>query len=69
MKKLSTLFAALAVLVTNVMVAVVAYNYGVLSTGTGFSAPPATALLYGIPFLVLAAACALLAAFFRKKDR
>ena len=69
MKKLSSLFGLLAVLVANVMVAVVAYNYGVLTTDVSCSAPPATAFLYAIPFLVLAAACVILAVFFRKKGR
>ena len=69
MKKLSFLFTLLSVLVANVMVAVVSYNYGVLSTAAGYSAPPATAFLYAVPFLVLIAVCVILAVFFRKKNR
>lgn len=68
MKKLSLLFSVLAAVITNVMVGVVAYNYGVLATDLSCSAPPATAFLYGIPFAVLIAVCVVLAVFFRKKS-
>lgn len=67
MKKLSMLFALLAVLLTNGMTAVVAYTYGVLKTGAGYSAPAGTAFLYAIPFAVGIGACIVSAVYFKKK--
>ena len=69
MKRLSRILGLLAVVVTNVMVAVVAYNFGVLRTDVTCSAPAGTAFLYGIPFLVLIAVCVVLAVFFDRKSR
>ena len=70
MKKLSILFAALAVLLSDVMCAVVAYNYCDLLWGAkyaGYGAPASTAFLYAVPYAVGIAACAVLAVVFRKK--
>lgn len=52
MKKLSTIFAVLAILLSDVMCAVVAYNYCALEWGgkyEAWSAPASTALLLAIP--------------------
>ncbi len=70
MKKLSTLFAALAVLLSDVMCAVVAYNYCELLWGAkyaGYSAPASTAFLYAVPYALAIAACAALAVVFKKR--
>lgn len=53
MKKLSTIFAVLAILLSDVMCAVVAYNYCALEWGgkyEAWSAPASTALLLAIPY-------------------
>ena len=70
MKRLSRLFAALAVVISNVMCFVVAYNYRDMLCGiehAGYSAPANVAFLYAIPFLVGIIVCAILAIRFRKK--
>ncbi len=70
MKKLSTLFAALTVLLSDVMCAVVAYNYCDLLWGAkyaGYSAPASTAFLVAVPYAVAIAVCAVLAFVFRKR--
>ena len=72
MKKLFIVFSVLAVLLSDVMCAVVAYNYRGLICGienAGFSAPADIALLLAIPFLVLIAACVLLAVLFYRKSK
>ncbi len=53
MKKLSIVFWALAGLLSDIMCAVVAYNYCDLQWGgkyAGYSAPASTAFVYAIPF-------------------
>lgn len=70
MKKLSILFAALAVLLSDVMCAVVAYNYCELLWGAkyaGYSAPAATAFLFAVPYSIAIAVCAVLAVVFKKR--
>ena len=70
MKKLSLIFGASAVLLSDIMCAVVAYNYCALVWGgryAGYGAPPATALLYAVPYLIGIAVCAALALVFRKR--
>lgn len=70
MKKLFVLFGLLAVLLSNVMCAVVAYNYCSLTwcgQYAGCSAPANTAFLLAIPYLVGMIACIVLALLFRKK--
>ena len=67
MKKLSIVFWVLAVLLSDIMCAVVAYNYCDLLLGgkyAGYSAPASTAYMYAIPFalsiivnIVLAIVC------------
>ena len=69
MKKISSIFGLLAVLLTNVMVAVIAYNYGVMKAGTeygGYSAPENSVLLYAVPFLIGIIACIAAAVHFKK---
>lgn len=66
---LSRIFRAMAVLLACVMCALVAYRYCALEWGgryAGWSAPPATAFLYAIPFAAGIAACILLAKKFRQ---
>ena len=70
MKKLSYLFAALAIVLSDIMCFVVAYNYRDMLCGiehAGYSAPASTAFLYAIPFVVGIIVCAVLAIRFRKK--
>ena len=67
MKTLSIVFQILAVLLSNVMVAVVTWNYCYLKlNGMISSAPPSTAFLFGIPFLLAVAVCVDLAVVFGK---
>ena len=70
MKKLSYLFTALAIVLSDIMCFVVAYNYRDMLCGiehAGYSAPAGTAFLYAIPFVVGIIVCAVLAIRFRKK--
>jgi len=69
-KKLSVVFAILAVLLSDVMCAVVAYSYCNMQWGIkymGFSAPAGAAFLYAIPFCIGIAVCAALSLFFRSR--
>ncbi len=71
-RRLSYLFTALAVLLSDVMCAYVAYDYCSLWWGgryEGWSAPTWVAFLYLIPFGIGIAICAALARFFRKKHQ
>ena len=70
MEKLSCLFTALAIVLSDIMCFVVAYNYRDMLCGiehAGYSAPASTAFLYAIPFVVGIIVCAVLAIRFRKK--
>ena len=70
MKKLSYLFTALAIVLSDIMCFVVAYNYRDMLCGiehAGYSAPASAAFLYAIPFVVGIIVCAILAIRFRKK--
>lgn len=70
MKKLSYLFFGLAILLSNIMCAVVAFNYGKMLWGTknaGYSAPAYVALLWAIPFLIGIALCIIIAIIVRRK--
>ena len=72
MKKVSNLFIVLAILLSDIMCAVVAYNYCALQWGgqyAGYSAPPSTAFLYFIPYGIGIVFCIILARFFYKKGR
>ncbi len=67
MKKLSRVFAVLAVILSNVMCAAVAYEYGYLTACSACSAPASVAFFLAIPFGIAIAVCAGLALFFGKK--
>ena len=70
MKALSTVFWILAVLLSDVMCAVVAYNYCDMVWGikyAGYSAPVWTAFLIAIPYAVGITVCVVLAIIFKKK--
>lgn len=70
MKKVSYLFMVFAILLSDIMCAVVAYSYCALQWGgqyAGYSAPPGTAFLYCVPYGIGVAFCAILARFFYKK--
>lgn len=72
MKKLSVLFVVLAVLLSDAMCAVVAYNYCTFLWGgryAGYSAPASTAFLFAIPFAIGIVICVILALVFRKMVR
>lgn len=69
-KHLARLFSALAVLLSNVMCAVVAYSYCTLQWGgryEGYSAPPDAAFVYCIPYGAGIVICFTLAWIFNKK--
>ena len=70
MKKMGRLFIVLASLLSDIMCAVVAYNYCALQWGgryAGYSAPASTAFLYFIPYGIGVVFCLVLARFFYKK--
>ena len=70
MKKLSYLFTALAIVLSDIMCFVVAYIYSDMLCGIEhavYSALASTAFLYAIPFVVGIIVCAVLAIRFRKK--
>lgn len=72
MKKLSVIFGILAVVLSDIMCAVVAYNYCALRWGmeyAGYSAPPGVAFLYAVPYGIGIAVCVVLAVGFWKKER
>lgn len=69
---LQYLFAAFAVLLSDMMCATVAYNYCSLQWGAlykGSSAPPVIAFLFAIPYLAGMVLCTILAYFFCKKSK
>lgn len=70
MKTLSNLFMVLAVLLSDVMCAVVAYNYCDMVWGikyAGYSAPVSTAFLVAVPYAIAIAVCAIIAVYFKKR--
>ncbi len=72
MKKLSNVFLILAVLLSNVMCAVVAYNAGILYMGGKYgmySAPVWVEFLYAIPFCIGIAVCIIVAVMLRRKEK
>ena len=72
MKKLSYLFTALAIVLSDIMCFVVAYNYRDMLCGiehAGYSAPASIAFLYAIPFLLVIIVCAILAVTFHFKSK
>lgn len=72
MKTLSKLFSLFAILLSDIMCAVVAYNYCDILWGTkyaGYSAPANTAFTLSIPYIVGIVACVVLALTFSKKAK
>ena len=69
MKKLSTIFATLAILLTNIMCIVVTYNCTVLRYAPGNSAPWQVGLIFGIPFVIGIIACSVVAYIAQKKGK
>ena len=71
MKTLSAIFWILAVILSDVMCAVVAYNYCDMAWGiryAGYSAPASTAFILAIPYGIGIAVCILLAVLLKKKN-
>ena len=71
MKNLSVCFWILAVVLSDVMCAVVSWNYCNMLWGikyAGYSAPASTAFLLAVPFAVGIVICIALALFFKKKS-
>ena len=69
MKKLSTIFAALAILLTNIMCVVVTYNCTVLRCAPGNSAPWDVGLLFAIPFVIEIIVCSIVSYIAKKKGK
>ena len=70
MKTISNLFLILAVLLSDVMCAVIAYNYCDMMWGikyAGYSAPVSTAFLVAIPFAIAIVVCVVIALYFKKR--
>lgn len=70
-KYLSYIFMILAILLSNVMCATVAYNYCNMQWGIqycGYSAPASAAFLLIIPYTVGIAICAILAWVYNKRN-
>ena len=72
MKKLSRIFLVIAIIVSHVMCAFVAYVYrGMLCAieHAGFSAPADVAFFYAIPFLVITFLCLIISFVLNKKSK
>lgn len=72
MKKASCLFIAVAIVLSDIMCAVVAYSYRDMLCGiehSGFSAPASTAFLSAIPFGIGIIICVIAAYIFRNKSK
>ena len=70
MKNVSKLFLILAVILSNVMCAVVAYNFCDMQWGiryAGYSAPASVAFLYAIPYGIGIAICVVVAVALKNK--
>ena len=70
MKKLRILFIIMAVLLSDIMCAVVAYAYRGMLCGInhlGYCSPAEVAFLYAIPFGAAILVCVILASFVRRK--
>ena len=69
-KILSRICIVLAILLSEIMCAVVSYEYCALQWGgryAGWSAPPSVAFVYAIPFAVEIVFCVVLSWLFHKK--
>ncbi len=72
MKKLSIIFGILAIVLSDIMCAVVAYNYCNLNWLGEYgqtSAPASVAFAYFIPYIIGIAACTVLSVLFWKKRK
>lgn len=69
MKKLSTIFAALAILLTNVMCVVVTYNCAVLRFAPANSAPWSVGFLFAVPFVIGIIACSVVSYIAKRKSK
>lgn len=72
MKKMSNVFLALAVLLSDVMCAVVAYNFCRMQWGIRYamySAPAWVAFLYVIPFVIGIVLCIVVAVVLKRKGK
>ena len=70
MKHLSTMFAIIALILSHIMCAVVAYNYCALQWGGRYEAwsfPAWSAFMLAIPYSLAIACCILLAVVFKRK--
>ena len=70
MTVMSAVFGVLAVLLSDVMCAVVAFNYCDMLWGiryAGYSAPANVAFLTAVPYIIGIIVCIILALFFRRK--
>ena len=71
-KTMTIVFGICAVALSNVMCAVVAYNYSEMLCGgnhKGYSAPPEVSFLLAIPFAVGICICAIISAVFYRKSK
>ena len=66
-RSLSNIFLVLAVILSDIMCAVTAYNYRSMELCVECSAPPDVALLLAIPYGLAILLCLALAWFFRRK--
>lgn len=66
MKFFSRFFAGAAILLSDIMCAVVAFNWAKMLDATT-SAPASVSLIYAIPFCIGIAVCVILAAVFSRK--
>ena len=72
MKKAAIVFTAIAVLLSDIMCAVVAFAYRDMLCGIahmGYSAPANAAFLYAIPFIIGIIICVVLAIVFYRKSK
>ena len=71
MKNISNIFIALAIILSNVMCAVVAYNYCAMQWGAkyaAYSAPASVAFLYAVPYGIGIAVSVIVAIVLRKSE-
>lgn len=71
MKKISIIFGVLAIVLSDIMCAVVAYNYRDMICGIehlGYSVPAGTAFLLVIPYVIGIVICIILAIIFQKNE-
>ena len=72
MKKISNIFIALAIILSDVMCAVIAYHYCEMQWGiryAGYSAPVSVAFVYAIPYGIGIVVCIIVAMMLRKKGK